>query len=98
MNTKMTENTVTKGARTTISKAGGVGSPLLLAFACSVYLIRPMPPWAFMWTVALLMFAECKWLTWRRAAAFAELRSRDDKVQVPIWIRAGYLLAWVGMD
>jgi len=106
MKTEMTEITVTMGRRTIqkkpsmILKVGGVVYPLLLAFAGFVCLIRPqMPAWAFMWTVALLIFAGCKWLTWRRAVAFAELRSRNDKMQVsPIWIRAGYLLAWVGMD
>src|SRR5437016_129584 len=82
------------------SKARWLSVLLLLAFACCMCWLRPqIPPWAFMWIAALAIFAECKWLTWRRARLFVESRSHDEKVQVPpTWIRAGYLLAWVGMD
>src|SRR5258708_5255442 len=58
-----------------------------------------MSPWAFMWAVALVIFAGCKWLTWHRTRPALETRSYDEKRQLPpTWIRAGYLLAWVGMD
>ena len=46
-----------------------------------------LPAWAVMWTVAGLVYAGCKWLTWR-AAAPAGTRRRQ----------AAYLLAWPGLD
>ena len=89
-----------RGAGTIGSKARWVSCLLTLAFACFTCSIRPqMPPWAFMWTVALMIFASCKWLTWWRAYRPFEFRDHDEKVQTaPTWMRAGYLLAWVGMD
>jgi alginate O-acetyltransferase complex protein AlgI len=46
------------------------------------------PRWAYMWALALAIFAGCKWLTWRRALVAG----------VPWWRHAGYLLAWPGLD
>jgi hypothetical protein len=41
-----------------------------------------------MWTMAMIIYISCKWLTWHQAAA----RS------APSWKHAAYLLAWPGMD
>ena len=48
-----------------------------------------MPSWVLMWTLAVLIFAGSKWLTWQRWHA-----------QVPHagWRSAAYLFAWPGMD
>lgn len=46
------------------------------------------PRWAMMWTVALVIYTGCKWVTWHRTA------TRN----VPLWKHAAYLLAWPGMD
>lgn len=44
------------------------------------------PPWAVMWALAVLVFALCKWLTWRTAPA------------APARRRLAYLVAWPGLD
>jgi hypothetical protein len=41
-----------------------------------------------MWLLALVIFAGCKWLTWRRTPAHG----------AQWWQHAGYLLAWPGLD
>ena len=46
------------------------------------------PRWACMWLLAFALFAGCKWLTWRRTPVAG----------LPLWIHAGYLLAWPGLD
>ena len=46
------------------------------------------PRWAFMWTLAVTIFAGCKWLTWRRTLVPSVSRR----------MHLGYLLAWPGMD
>jgi len=104
MNTEITElegerkrGTIQK--KPSISNASWVSCLLLLAsawFTSSIQIL--MPPWAFMWTVALVIFAGCKWLTWRRACRFVKSRRHDENQVDSTWIRAGYLLAWVGMD
>jgi alginate O-acetyltransferase complex protein AlgI len=40
-----------------------------------------------MWSVALAIYAGCKWLTWRRTP-----------VRAPRWRHVAYLAAWPGMD
>lgn len=49
-----------------------------------------MPRWVFMWTMAVGLFASCKWLTY--------VRVRDDCGDSDRGRRLGYLLAWPGMD
>jgi predicted DCC family thiol-disulfide oxidoreductase YuxK len=64
--------------------------PLLVLPIVTVALRGQLAGWAFMWTMALALYAGCKWLTYRRAAALeTELTSRHI---------LGYLLGWVGMD
>ncbi|HZS49166.1 MAG TPA: membrane bound O-acyl transferase family-domain-containing protein [Blastocatellia bacterium] len=62
----------------------------LIVFPAAVLILTPgtWPRWAFMWLLAFVIFAGCKWLTWRRTPA------PDAKW----WQHAGYLLAWPGLD
>ena len=46
------------------------------------------PRWALMWTMAVTIYAGCKWLTWRHASVR----------EAPSWKHAAYLLAWPGLD
>jgi len=46
------------------------------------------PRWALMWTLATVIYAACKMLTWSTASAG----------RTPGWKQAAYLLAWPGMD
>lgn len=51
---------------------------------------EPLPAWALMWTLAALLFALLKALTWwRERRGFRALAG---------WRRLGYLTAWVGLD
>lgn len=62
----------------------------LLVLPVSVLAAMPLdwPRWAVMWSLALSIFAGCKWLTWwNRRVAHASLARH-----------AGYLLAWPGLD
>jgi hypothetical protein len=63
--------------------------PLLVLPALVVALTPPaVPRWSFMWTLALAIYAGCKWLTWRRTPVSG----------LSAWRHAGYLLAWPGLD
>jgi hypothetical protein len=55
-----------------------------------VVLLAPAswPRWVVMWTLAVVIFGGCKWLTWRRILT----------VGVPAWRHAAYLLLWPGLD
>jgi hypothetical protein len=55
------------------------------AWACRSFL----PPWGFMWTLAVAIYAGLKWLSWWNA------RNRIDHSG---WRSIAYLLAWPGMD
>ena len=48
-----------------------------------------LPPWAFMWVLALAIYFSLKWLTWWRART---------RIAHATWRSAAYLLAWPGMD
>lgn len=62
--------------------------PLLLGPLLVIGLFpASLPGWAFMWTLAFVIFCGCKWLTWRRTPIAASL-SRN----------LGYLFAWPGLD
>jgi alginate O-acetyltransferase complex protein AlgI len=57
----------------------------------SVIALRPaLPPWVFMWTLALALYLGFKWFTWRRARAAGVAASASRA--------AAYLLLWPGMD
>src|SRR5262245_173669 len=42
------------------------------------------PRWVLMWSLAIAIYAGCKWLTWRRTSA----------PEASWWKHAGYLVAW----
>jgi len=46
------------------------------------------PRWVFMWTLAVVIFAGCKWLTWRTTSM----------TRPPLGLTLGYLFAWPGMN
>src|SRR5438132_1282429 len=63
--------------------------PLLVLPAALILLVPPSwPRWVLMWAMALAIYAGCKWLTWRRTSVAG----------APLWLQAGYLLAWPGLD
>lgn len=61
---------------------------LILPASIVVFTPAACPRWAFMWLLALSVFAGCKWLTWRRRSVPA----------LPLWQHVAYLLAWPGLD
>jgi alginate O-acetyltransferase complex protein AlgI len=60
------------------------------AAALVLPLRSPMPRWAFMWAMAVALYAGCKWLTYR------DVRSRAATIDRRRAL--AYLLAWPGMD
>jgi hypothetical protein len=66
------------------------GWPPLLLLPPAVFaaaLVWQWPAWVTMWAVAAIIFAGCKWLTWRRTP-----------VPAPTWVHLGYLYGWPGLD
>lgn len=66
----------------------GLGPLIVLPAIVLTLVPSTWPRWAFMWSLAIGIFAGCKWLTWYAA----------DIPRVPWWLHAGYLLAWPGLD
>jgi hypothetical protein len=64
-------------------------APVLLAPLAVVAFHRGVPAWAFMWVLAIAIYASLKWASWWRSP----MRTRASRVR-----SAGYLLAWPGMD
>lgn len=48
-----------------------------------------MPPWAFMWSLAIAIYASLKWASWWRSPI---------REQAAIGRSIGYVIAWPGMD
>jgi len=48
-----------------------------------------LPAWAYMWSLSVVTFFGCKWLTWRRA---------NLKSEVSLTAHLAYLFAWPGME
>jgi hypothetical protein len=69
--------------RRVISALPLLGLPLVV-WQC----VPAQPAWAWMWLMALAIFAGCKWLRWCRAAGTGASIVRH----------VGYFLAWPGMD
>jgi hypothetical protein len=46
------------------------------------------PPWVVMWTLAVIIFALCKWITWQFTPV----------PHSPAWRHAAYLFLWPGLD
>ena len=69
---------------------GLVGWMPLAVLPCAAWIVgREMPPWAFMWALAVSMFAGFKWLSWWKARGTVEHTAARS---------IGYLSAWPGMD
>jgi hypothetical protein len=65
--------------------------PLLLLPMMAMMLRAKLLPWAFMWLLAVAIFAACKWQTWWEARV-TERGARN-------WKRsAAYFLLWPGME
>ena len=64
--------------------------PLIVLPAFALLAMNALPPWVFMWVLAVAVFLGCKWLVWRRAGATVRSASTLRKL--------GYWLAWPGMD
>jgi hypothetical protein len=66
-------------------------APLILLPTTILTLRAALVPWAFMWLLAVAIFAGCKWQTWWEAR-LAERSARD-------WRRSvAYFLLWPGME
>lgn len=61
--------------------------PPIVATAAAIALRRDLAPWAFMWILAVTVFACTKWITW-----WPHRREGD---RLRSW---GYLLGWPGLD
>lgn len=48
-----------------------------------------LQPWAFMWLLAVSIYAGLKWITWWKVR---------NRIPHPAWRSVAYLLAWPGMD
>ena len=66
---------------------GRLPAALLLLGALSVR--NRLPAWAFMWVLALAMYAALKWVSWWRSPARLQATARRS---------IAYLLTWPGMD
>lgn len=64
--------------------------PLLVLSIGLGLVTRSLPPWAFMWAMAFIIYAGCKWLTFQKALSTGTV---TDGVRA--W---AYLFAWPGMD
>src|SRR4051812_44714334 len=62
--------------------------PLVVLPTIVLFCQRWLEPWAFMWLLAIALFASCKWLTWWAHASHAQT----------VWRSVGYLTLWPGMD
>jgi predicted DCC family thiol-disulfide oxidoreductase YuxK len=63
---------------------------LLLLLPALAFTVRSLlPDWAFMWTLAAVIFAGCKWLTWKEASGRSQISAGSS---------LAFLLGWVGMD
>jgi hypothetical protein len=63
--------------------------PLAVLPLSAVAFRNVLPPWVFMWVLALAIYFSLKWLTWWRA---------QTRITHPAWRSVAYLLAWPGMD
>ncbi len=74
--------------------------PLIVAPGAAMFTRSALPAWAFMWVLAVAIFAGCKWLMFRRstrkiAAARGQATGNPRRSRAPM---AGYFLAWPGLD
>lgn len=66
-------------------------TPLFVLPLFTIAFRAKMPPWVFMWLLAVAIFAGCKWQTWWEARATGRIAGN--------WKRsAAYFVLWPGMD
>ncbi len=58
----------------------------------AVALLAHWPRWGLMWALAVAIFFDCKWLTWRGRPRLAM------PVRSPAWRHLAYGFAWPGLD
>jgi alginate O-acetyltransferase complex protein AlgI len=63
--------------------------PLIILTSGVVVVRNWMPAWAFMWALAIVIYASLKWASWWRS---------PPRFESPVTRSVGYLLAWPGMD
>ncbi|HTG28551.1 MAG TPA: MBOAT family protein [Methylomirabilota bacterium] len=63
--------------------------PLAVLPAAALAFYKLLVPWAFMWILAVSIYAGLKWLTWWSAR---------NHIHHQVWCDIAYLLAWPGMD
>jgi len=66
----------------------GFGPLIVLPAIVLLFAPATWPKWVVMWSLAIGIFAGCKWLTWYR----------NQSSTTPWWLQVGYLLAWPGLD
>src|SRR5262249_37098247 len=67
------------------------GALPLVALPALAFLLRwSLAPWAFMWTMAVALYAGCKWVSYRHARRHGVTASRARTL--------AYLFIWPGMD
>jgi hypothetical protein len=72
------------------ARGGWIGWFPLVVLPLAVLACRSsLPPWGFMWTLAVAIYAGLKWLTWWKAR---------NRINHTAWRSIAYLLAWPGMD
>jgi hypothetical protein len=72
------------------SSTGWIGwAPLLILPSLTIIFALRLPPWKFMWLLALAIFAGLKWATWWKARMATPQET---------WRSIAYLVAWPGMD
>ncbi len=64
--------------------------PALLLVLLAFPFINTLPPWVFMWLLAGMIFAACKWLTWFAAKTITARKTFKAMLC--------YLFLWPGMD
>ncbi len=64
--------------------------PLLVLVTAAAVIGRLFAPWLWMWSMALAMFAGCKWLCLRKEIARG--------MNITPAMKIAFLLGWVGMD
>jgi hypothetical protein len=63
--------------------------PLVALPSAALVFYNLLVPWAFMWILAISIYAGLKWLTWWNAR---------NHIHHEVWRAIAYLLAWPGMD
>src|ERR1700682_2018251 len=67
-NLAIVRGTQSMRTRVALDRSGWIGwFPLMLLPAAAIAERNLLPPWAFMWLLALAIFAGCKWATFWRA-------------------------------